>query len=211
MRGLGSAAAAAGIWAVSLAAAFAQPAGTPDFASQDASDDARFVAQWVMQSADHRGLPFAVIDKKGAQIYVFDGGGRLSGATPALLGQAVGDESAPEVGAHTQAGEVPLHERTTPAGRFVSRPGRNLDGEHVVWVDYAAAFAIHRLRPGASFRSREARLASASASDNRASLGCVVVPAAFYDKVVQPVLGQQRAVIYVLPETRSVRDVFGGA
>ena len=81
----------------------------------------------------------------------------------------------------------------------------------MVWVDYAAAFAIHRLRPGASFRSREARLATASASDNRASLGCVVVPAAFYDKVVQPVLGRQRAVIYVLPETRSVREVFGGA
>jgi hypothetical protein len=212
MGWLGSAAAAAGLWAgLGLGAAFAQPAGKPDFASQEASGDARFVAEWVMQSADHRGLPFAVVDKKGAQVYVFAGDGRLSGATPALLGQAVGDESAPEVGAHTQAGEVPLHERTTPAGRFVSRPGRNLDGEHVVWIDYAAAVAIHRLRPGASFRSREARLASASASDNRASLGCVVVPAAFYDKVVQPVLGQHRAVIYVLPETRSVRDVFGGA
>lgn len=212
MGWLGKAAAAAGLWGVlGLAAALAQTAGEPGFASQEASDDARFVVEWVMQSADHRGLPFAVVDKKGAHIYIFDSEGRLSGATPALLGQAVGDESAPHVGAHTQAGEVPLHERTTPAGRFVSRPGRNLEGEHVVWVDYASAFAIHRLRPGASFRSREARLASASAGDNRASLGCVVVPAAFYDNVVQPFLGRNPAVIYVLPETRSVRDLFGAA
>jgi hypothetical protein len=194
-----------------LAVAFAQPAGKADFASNEASDDTRFVAEWVMQSADHRGLPFAVVDKKGAHIYVFDAQGRLSGATPALLGQAIGDESAPNVGAHTQAGMVPMDERTTPAGRFISRPGRNLDGEHVVWVDYASAFAIHRLRPGASLRSREARLASATAADNRASLGCVVVPAAFYDTVVEPLLGRTRAVIYVLPETRSVRDLFGSA
>jgi hypothetical protein len=27
--------------------------------------------------------------------------------------------------------------------------------------------------------------------------------------VVQPVMGRSRAVVYVLPETRSVRDVFG--
>jgi hypothetical protein len=194
-----------------LAAVFAQPAGKPDFASNEASDDTRFVAEWVMQSADHRGLPFAVVDKKGAHVYVFDAQGRLSGATPALLGQAIGDESAPNVGANTQAGAVPMDERTTPAGRFISRPGRNLDGEHVVWVDYASAFAIHRLRPGSSLRSREARLASATAADNRASLGCVVVPAAFYDAVVHPLLGRNRAVIYVLPETRSVRDLFGSA
>lgn len=207
----GQATAAAGLWAMGFAVAVAQPVGKADFASQEASDDARFVAEWVMQSADHRGLPFAVVDKKGARLYVFDAQGRLSGATPALLGQAVGDESAPNVGVNTQAGMVPMDERTTPAGRFISRPGRNLEGEHVVWVDYSAAFAIHRLRPGASLRSREARLSSATAEDNRASLGCVVVPPAFYDNVVQPLLGRNRAVIYVLPETRSVRDVFGSA
>jgi hypothetical protein len=198
------------VWAlVGLAPALGQEPGRPDFGAQHASQDARYVAQWAMDSADHHGLPFAVIDKKDARVYVFDGNGRLSGATPALLGQAVGDLSIPGVGEHTQAGEVPPHERTTPAGRFVSAPGRNLSGEHVVWVDYAAAFAIHRLRAGASLRAREARLASATPEDNRASLGCVVVPAAFYDTVVQPMLGRSRAVVYVLPEMRPVRALFG--
>ena len=84
MGWLGHAAAAAGLWtALGFTVVFAQPAGKPDFAANDASDDTRFVAEWVMQSADHRGLPFAVVDKKGAHIYVFDAQGRLSGATPA--------------------------------------------------------------------------------------------------------------------------------
>lgn len=204
------AAAAAGVWlAFGSVPVLAQVAAKPDFGAQRASDDARFVADWVMDSADHGGMPFAVVDKKDARIYVFESGGHLSGSAPALLGQTIGDDSAPDVGAHTQAGEVPMAERTTPAGRYISRPGRNLDGEHVVWVDYAAALAIHRVRPGASLRSREERLASATPEDNRASLGCVVVPAAFYDQVVQPVMGRTRAVVYVLPETRPVRDVFG--
>lgn len=206
----GKVVAAAGMCAaLTNVAALEQTVSKPEFGAHGASDDARFVAAWIMESADHRGMPFAVVDKKDARIYVFESGGRLSGSSPALLGQTVGDESAPNVGLHTQAGEVPLAERTTPAGRFISQPGRNLDGESIVWVDYAAALAIHRVRPGASLRSREARLASATPDDNRASLGCVVVPEAFYDNVVQPLLGRSRAVVYVLPETRPVRDILG--
>lgn len=177
-------------------------AAQPDFGKYDASAQARQRAKWVLQSGDHRGRPFAIVDKKHARLYVFDGRGRLAGASAALVGQAIGDRSAPLVGEHTRRGYVPAHERTTPAGRFISEPGRNLTGEHVVWVDYEAAFAIHQLRPGASRRAREARLASATPQDNRASLGCVVVPADFYAKVVRRLLGQGRGVVYVLPERR---------
>jgi hypothetical protein len=206
----GKALGAAALWAVMACASAATWQGAKaDFGAQGASDDAQFTAQWVMETADHQGLPFAIVDKRQARIYVFDADGRLFGVTSALLGQAVGDDSAPDVGEHTQAGEVPAHERTTPAGRFLSEPGVNLGGEHVIWVDYKAAFAIHRLRPGASLRQREASLASTSPVDNRASLGCVVVPPAFYQGVVQPLLGRSRAVVYVLPETRPVREMLG--
>lgn len=186
---------------VGLAPVLAQ-AAQPDFGKYDASAQVRQRAKWVLQSGDHRGRPFAIVDKKHARLFVFDGRGRLAGASAALVGQAIGDRSAPLVGEHTRRGYVPVHERTTPAGRFVSEPGRNLTGEHVVWVDYDAAFAIHQLRPGASRRAREARLASATPQDNRASLGCVVVPADFYAKVVRRLLGQSRGVVYVLPERR---------
>jgi hypothetical protein len=191
-----------------LAPGVAGQAAAADFGEQRASAEARYVAHWVLESDDHGGLPFAIVDKKDARIYVFGSDGQLSGASAALLGQALGDSSAPGVGEHTQAGNVPLLERTTPSGRFMSEPGRNLDGESVVWIDYASAFAIHRVRPGAGRQRREARLASATPRDNRVSLGCVVVPADFYTGVVEPLLGRRRGVIYVLPEERAAREIF---
>ncbi|AEG93868.1 L,D-transpeptidase [Ramlibacter tataouinensis] len=168
--------------------------------------DTREMAQWVMETDDAAGRPFAIVDKKAAQLFVFEAGGRLVGSTPVLLGATPGDHSTPGVGQRAQTGDVGLHERTTPAGRFASAPGRNIDGEPVVWFDYGAALAIHRLRPGSARERRQARLASATPADNRASLGCVVVPVAFYEKVVEPLLGRVRGVVYVLPEKRPVRD-----
>jgi hypothetical protein len=117
----------------------------------------------------------------------------------------------PSVGERAQRGEVRADERTTPAGRFDSLPGVNLSGEHVVWADSASAFAIHRLRPGRSFKLRYDRLQSETASDNRVSLGCVIVPVAFYEEVVQRVLGRGRGVVYVLPESGSLRELMGAS
>lgn len=54
-------------------------------------------------------------------------------------------------------------------------------------------------------------MASAGSDDNRISLGCIVVPEDFYDTVVHPLLGQRRAVVYVLPETRAWTEQFGAA
>lgn len=193
-----------------MSAAAAPPAHRPA-AVRDAvamSDDARHVAQWVLDARDHQGRPFAIVDKKDARLYVFDSQGRLSGMSPVLLGMARGDHSAPGVGSLPPS-RIPMADRTTPAGRFVSEPGRNLEGEDLVWVDYDAGFAIHRLRPAAAHQARPERMASAQADDNRISAGCVVVPVAFYEDKVKPVLGRQRGVVYVLPEMRSAREMFG--
>jgi hypothetical protein len=195
-------------WNAVAAALFAVAAAMPAQAAS-LTHDARELHGWVVQARDHDGRPFAIVDKKAARIFVFDAQGHLRGDSSALLGQAPGDESAPDVGAHTQAGFVPFEERTTPAGRFVAEPGVNLSGEHVIWVDYDSAFAIHRLRPGRSKRDRERRLASPAPSDNRASLGCVVVPVRFYQDVVQRWLGASGAVVYVMPESGSALEAFG--
>ena len=160
-------------------------------------------------SGDAQGRPFAVVDKRNAKLYVFDADGRLAGSTVALLGATPGDYTVPGVSERVQAGAIRPEDRTTPAGRFEAQPGRNLEGEHVVWVDYASAFAIHRVRPGKSWKARADRLATASTADNRVSWGCVVVPVAFYEDVVAPVLGATRSVVYVLPETRPAKDLFG--
>jgi hypothetical protein len=202
---------AAGSTASFIVAAFARPAwaeGAQDFLSTQPSTEARRLVEWVGRTGDRQDLPFAVVDKHAARIYVFDADGRLAGHSPVLLGSTLGDHTVPGVGLRAQAGQVGVEERTTPAGRFESVPGRNDKGEHVVWVDYDAAFAIHRLRPGFAYKSRFSRLATVGAEDKRVSWGCVVVPVPFYTRVVEPVLGQGRSVVYVMPEAGPLQAVF---
>jgi hypothetical protein len=173
-----------------------------------ASPQAQQLLAWVKQSGDHQGRPFALVDKRRAMLYVFDADGRLAGSSVALLGSARGDQIVPGVGERTQAGSLRSEDKTTPAGRFEAQPGRNLQGEDVVWVDYASAFAIHRVRPGKAWKARAQRLASATPGDNRVSWGCVVVPVDFYQRVVAKVLGEGRSVVYVLPESQPARAFF---
>ena len=202
----------AAAWAAWLAAAgLVQPtsATQQDFSSTHPSADAQRLVAWVRHTGDAQGRPFAVVDKRDARIFVFDGGGRLAGQSAAILGSAIGDHIAPGVGEHAQTGHVPAAERTTPAGRFEAEPGENTAGERIVWVDYASAFAIHRLRPGASYKLRASRLAGGSSAGKRLSWGCVVVPPDFYRGVVAQVLGRTRSVVYVLPETRPLGAFFG--
>lgn len=170
-----------------------------DFRGEPASPEARAMAVAAFDRADAHGRPFAVVDKREAKLFVFHADGRLAGAAPALLGLARGDSVAPGVGQMVATG-IPADLRTTPAGRYDSQPGPNLKGETVIWVDYDAAFAIHRLRPSPPHERRAERLASASPDDNRISLGCVVVAGEFFDRVVAPVLGHGPGVVYVLPE-----------
>lgn len=202
---------AAGCTAGLAWAAFAQPSAAQgrDFLSTRPSAEARSLVEWVQRSGDARGRPFAVVDKHHARIYVFEADGGLAGYSPALLGSTLGDHIVPGVGQRAQAGAVREDERTTPAGRFEAQPGRNDKGEHVVWVDYQSAFAIHRLRPGFSYSARTTRLASTGAAEKRVSWGCVVVPVPFYTGVVQRVLGARRSVVYVMPEAGPLRTLFG--
>jgi len=137
---------AAGSTAWCFVAALAPAHAAPEsFQAPGASQDARSLLAWVQRSGDAHGRPYAVVDKRSAHIYVFHADGRLAGHSPALLGSAVGDHTAAGVGEHAQSGHVPPQERTTPAGRFEAVPGENRSGEHVIWVDYQSAFAIHRL------------------------------------------------------------------
>jgi primosomal protein N' len=174
------------------------------------SKDVQFAVGEILKTKDHQGLPFAVVDKKNAQLFVFNSSGNLQGAAPALLGLTPGDvETAQVMGASTET--LGAAWRTTPAGRFVSEPGHNLTGEAIVWVDYAARLAIHRLRPAAAYERRPERLASSTPEDNRITLGCVVVDPAFYDSVVAPVLGKGYGVIYVLPEHEPLQRMHAAA
>ena len=143
-------------------------------------------------------------------MYVFDADGRIVDSSPVLLGAAPGDDSVEGIGTR------PMHlvrpeEKTTPAGRFVAEAGRNTAGEDVVWVDHDCG----RLdAPGAPGRPRRSAASSGwrrpirpSGASPTAASTC---PVAFFESVVWPLLRTTRAVAYVLPETRSVDEVFAG-
>lgn len=168
-------------------------------AAMAAQGDAQRLAREAVSAGDNRGNPFAVVDKQLARVFVFRGDGALSGSSPVLLGLARGDKSVPGIGERKMA-EIRPEERTTPAGRFASEPGRNLSGEDIVWVDYDAAVSMHRVRPNVKAERRLERLATPTPHDNRITFGCINVPAAFYDAYIKPALGSRHAVVYVLPE-----------
>lgn len=192
------------------------PAGGPppatravDFLGVSASDDARGIADWVVRSGDNQGLPFIIVDKKDARVFVFDGRARLRGATVALLGLAVGDESAPGVG-DRKLSRIPPEQRTTAAGRFVASVGLNLAGQDVLWIDYNASLALHRVLGVGTSQHRLERLAPRSTLSRRVTFGCINVPVEFYEDVVQPEFRGTVGVVYILPETRPMHEVFPG-
>lgn len=172
-----------------------------------ASAEVRYVADWVAQTRDNGSMPYVIIDKVDARVYVFDADGALQGTAAALLGMVPGDGSAAGVGDRALAAIRP-NERTTPAGRFVASLGPDLHGQDILWVDYDTALALHRVAKGTPAEGRSQRLLSPSPEDNRISYGCINVPVAFYESVVGPAFKQTSGVVYILPELSPARDLF---
>jgi len=166
------------------------------------------VANWVVATANAKKHAFVIVDKKDARVYVFAPDGTLKDSAPALMGSARGDDSFPGIGDKPLAAVRP-EEKTTPAGRFVAEPGRNADHEDIVWVDYDAAVSMHRIRPLVARERRLERLASLTIDDNRISFGCINLPVSFYENVLSPAVQKYGAIVYVLPEVKSPRQVFG--
>jgi hypothetical protein len=180
----------------------AAPAPTrADFGATTAPSDVRALADWVVAHRDHGQRAFAIVDKSNPAVYVFGPEGRLVGKAPALVGLAVGDDTVPGIG-DRPLNQVQPHERTTPAGRFVSAPGQNLQGEEIIWIDYDAAVSMHSVRTGVAEERRLERLASPVPAEHRISYGCINLPHEFFKTVAQPAFAQAGGIVYVLPETR---------
>ena len=168
------------------------------------------VTAWIRETADNQGLPYLIVDKVNAQVLAFDPEGRLLGTAPALLGQARGDVSPPGVGDRPLSAIGPA-DRITPAGRFVASMGENLGGKGILWIDYAAALSLHAVITTRPADRRLQRLATATPLDNRISFGCVNVPVRFYEEVVQPAFNGTVGIVYILPESGLLADVFFSA
>jgi hypothetical protein len=182
-----------------------------DFSAMEAerapTADARHMADWVVQRRDNGRMPFMVLDKRDARLYVFDAQGHLLDQTPVLLGSAHGDETYPGIG-DVPIADVKPYQRTTAAGRFVTRPGLDADHTDVVWLDYDAALAMHRVINKVKSERRLQRIASPNPKVRRISWGCINIPIAFFDTYISPVFGKRSGVTYVIPERKTFAEVF---
>ena len=189
-----------------------QPAVAPhpkraDFEQEHKSRNAQHLADWVVDSGDNRCMPFVIVDKIDAKAFVFNADGRLRGAAPVLLGLARGDDAIPGIG-DMKLSDIRPEERVTPAGRFVASLGLNFHGKDVLWVDYDGAVSMHRVVTHNPKERRLERLASRNPLDHRISYGCINVPVKFYEDVVSPSFTGTHGIVYVLPDTRSISEIF---
>jgi hypothetical protein len=67
---------------------------------------------------------------------------------------------------------------------------------------------LHRAIHGLRAERRAERLATLTPDDNRVSYGCINVPAAFFNALVVPTVRKRGSIVYVLPETRTLRQQF---
>ncbi|WP_267435197.1 hypothetical protein [Sphingomonas sp. GM_Shp_1] len=172
------------------------------------SPDVQRVMAWVSGSGDNRGLPWAVVDKTHAALFLFAPDGKPLAAVPVLIGIAPGDEASPGVGTKTLAALGPA-EKTTPAGRYLAKFGLPVAGERVLWVDYATSVALHPIPKDAGAKEkRRERMLSPTPDDNRITFGCINVPQAFYAKQLRPTFRKKGGYVYILPDTKSLEDVF---
>lgn len=188
----------------------AEPVGAEGAGTDVVALSSEAVAQmtnWVIASGDNGGLPFIVIDKITGEVVVFDAQGQPLGSAPALLGITPGDESSPGVG-DRELSAIKPEDRTTPAGRFVAKFGTARGKRSVFWVDYATSISLHAVVTRNKKERRLERLKSPSPEDNRITYGCINVPASFYATVVRPLFKDTAGVVYILPETKPLKEVF---
>ncbi len=178
-----------------------------NFGSVTPTPSARRMADWVVARQDNGKLPFVVLDKRDARLYVFHPDGQLVDQTPVLLGSSHGDDTYPGIG-DVPIAQVKPYQRTTAAGRFVTRPGLDEDHTDVVWLDYDAALAMHRVINKVKSEHRLDHLASPDAAQRRISWGCINIPIDFFDRDISPVFGKHAGVAYVIPERKSFEEVF---
>jgi hypothetical protein len=68
---------------------------------------------------------------------------------------------------------------------------------------------MHRVLTTDPSERRLQRLESPSADERRISYGCINLPVAFYEEHIRPAFARPGGVVYVMPESRTIRQVFG--
>jgi hypothetical protein len=177
------------------------------FNAEGAAPEVRRLVLRILATQNNQALPFVVLDKVHTQVFVFDATGHLRGASPALIGLAVGDDAVPGIG-NRQLSRIRMEEKTTPAGRYTASLDLNLSGNQILWVDYETAISLHPVVTNDRKEHRVERLASLSTDDNRISYGCINVSVAFFQNIVIPSFNGTYGIVYILPDSHAIQEIF---
>lgn len=181
-----------------------------DFSSLSGSAEILQMKKWIIDSGNNGRLPFILIDKVDAKVYVFNSAGQLQGSAAALLGMARGDYSPPGIGSRPLS-DIGTQDRITPAGRFVSSLIYDKNGKQVLLVDDAEALSLHPVVKGTPAERRAERLQSSTSQDNRISFGCINVPVQFFKTIISPAFTHTHGLVYILPETSPLHTLIAGS
>jgi hypothetical protein len=186
-----------------LGAYFDQQAGFPplpaavvaldaDLARERAAPEVQQVARWAVDTLDHAGLPFVVIDKARARVFAFDAQGRFRASAPILFGP----ERAQRVA------------RSAPAGRLVADGWRSAQDGAIVWVHDRTVLSLQGIPPDTAPESTSQIPMSSAGVYHAVSYESLHVAADFYRDHLSA-LRLQGSIAYVLPEGLPWQELFG--
>jgi hypothetical protein len=163
---------------------------------QGLSPAANTVNAWIQSSKDNKGKAYLIADKQSGEIHIVSPNGTIEATAPALYGRTIGDS---KVFGETPAGIFTVQQTSAPAsyGGDIQQFATAADG---------SIYAVHRVLTN-NKQNRIERLATPTAADNRISLGCINIPADLYNKYLS---GKFEGKLYVLPDQRSLGEVFQG-
>lgn len=150
-----------------------------DLAREGWSAPVREIAAWAIESHDHAGLPFVVIDQARGRVFAFDANGRLGGSTPILRSPEWADDAA-------------------PPGRFVADTRRSAGDGAIVWANGHETLAVLATPP--DWKRRPVAVQYHRPHHSRS----LHVAREFYRQHLRA-FRQQAGVAYVLPGTLDLR------
>lgn len=159
----------------------------------------------IMNKRDNEGMPFIIIDKKAARLYLYDKNGEIVDESPVLLGMGVGDVFPKEMHGKPIS-QIDEKLRITQAGRFMAQIGYDKKNKKLIWVDYETKLAIHEVVNVLS-QNRMERLNSPSIQDNRITWGCINVPNEIFTKI-NNIFINGKGYVYIVPEIFPCCEVF---
>ena len=181
----------------------AVPRATLNMKGENASDDVRLVADWIVRNDKQKGRPFIIADKVNGLLFAFFGSGELLAKTRALYG-ANGSDAMTKTQADKNWNELVAADMITPAGAFPAHGYRSPTyGPSIRFAEFAKSnLLVHR----APAEWRRKNLQSPTGKIN-VTYGCINVLPDFIDKVLLPVFSGE-STVFIMPETQSPRSFF---